>query len=287
MRADDADGRLARLDLGELAVTVMRQAVAPWTARFTRAPEAGVSETRRLSIGFNVVHVRGPGLSVLVDPGLDDPRSRWGRRYAASHPSTRFDATASEALEGLGEDPGAVTHVAITHAHLDHVVGATVDQASGLRPRFAHARHALMRADRTRPRYDRDVLGPDVAERLACLETWGLLDLLDGPAVLAPGVAMHPAPGESPGHAVVEIEGAAGTCIVLADLAHHGDEIRDAALMPEGRDPAALWRSRMHWYARAADRGARVVLAHSARASFGRIERAPGGRFEWRDEVGA
>nr|MBK7069216.1 MBL fold metallo-hydrolase [Deltaproteobacteria bacterium] len=287
MRADDADGRVARLDLGVLAVTVMRQAVAPWTARFTRAPDAGVSETRRLSIGFNVVHVRGPGLSVLVDPGLDDPRSRWGRRYAASHPFTRFDATASETLEGLGEDPGAVTHVAITHAHLDHVVGATVDQASGLRPRFAHARHVLMRADRTRPRYDRDELGPDVAERLACLETSGLLDLLDGPAVLlhrasrcTPRQVSRPDTPSSRSRALRGRASSSGTWRTTAT-------IRDAALMPEGRDPAALWRSRMHWYARAADRGARVVLAHSARASFGRIERAPGGRFEWRDEVGA
>lgn len=277
--------------IGEADVIIISEGSCQWAPRF-QVPEAEwrralpeADAGGRIPIGFNLVHVRCGGASIIIDPGFDDPLSSWQQGFAAHSPSLADIARTpglEAALAGIDVAPGGVTHVLITHTHADHFAGIMAERDGGLRARFPRARHILGRAAwETNPR--REEPASDFVVRLGAIHRLGLLDLIDEEREIVPGVTMIPSPGEMPGHMIVRIQSGGECFYYLGDLFHHACEVEHPDWSPPGRDLPALRASRQAFIADAADSGATAVYAHARFPGWGRIRRtADGVRWESR-----
>ena len=145
--------------------------------------------------------------------------------------------------------------------------------------RFPNARHFIGRADwegnpgRTEP-------DSELERRLGAVERRGLLELVDGEREIAPGVALLPAPGETPGHLVVRVRSAGEELYVLGDLVHHACEVEHPGWAPPHADAATLAATRARLFPALARTGALAVAAQERFPPWQRIV-AAGAGFRW------
>lgn len=238
--------------------------------------EVAADEHGEVRLGYTVAHLRLGDASILIDLGFDDrgPDSQWRA------PRHRRSPGVVAGLAALGVRPEEITHVAITHAHGDHVAGGSIGARDGGRaPRHPNARHLLGRAD-WEGNPERENPSSLLARHLGPVAAAGLLDLVDGEREVAPGVTMIPAPGESPGHCIVRVASGGETFYFLGDLFHHPCEVRHPDWTSRGRDAAALRASRDALVAAALPANALLLASHIPYPGFGRLRRADGG-VEW------
>jgi glyoxylase-like metal-dependent hydrolase (beta-lactamase superfamily II) len=272
--------------VGDATITVVSEGALKWPPRFLIPEEElrrvlpDVDAQGRVWLGLNDIIIRLGGTVIVVDPGMDDPDSRWQRdraRVWPNWPVTRSPGLAA-AMADLTIEPEDVTHVLITHPHVDHYPGVAVERGDDLVARFPNARHFIGRADwegnpgRKDP--DSDLV------RLELVDRMGLLDLVDADREIVPGVTMHAAPGESPGHCIVRVESAEETFYALGDLVHLAVEVEQPTWGPPHVDLNAMTTSRRRWFPQIAADAALVVSAHAPFPPWGRIV-ADGIGFRW------
>jgi glyoxylase-like metal-dependent hydrolase (beta-lactamase superfamily II) len=123
-----------------------------------------------------------------------------------------------EALRLLGVDPAAVEHVILTHMHYDHVGNFHKFPRARFHlqePEMRYATGRLMCHDRLRHSFEvEDVVG------MVRLNYAGRVDFYNGPAELAPGITLHPAPGHSVGLQFVRVNTRRGWVVVASDVTH-------------------------------------------------------------------
>jgi glyoxylase-like metal-dependent hydrolase (beta-lactamase superfamily II) len=206
--------------------------------------------------------VRHEGNTVIVDTGVgpttgEDPflPGRQGRL--------------PDELARAGVERADVALVVLTHLHVDHVGWNMVDGA----PFFPSARYVAHRADFdwiTTARPDR----PYVRDNVLALAASGVLELVDGPAELLPGVALRWTGGHTPGHCVVD----AGDVTLLGDLAVHERQLADPGLgYFAEEDPAAAAELRRQLLPGFAASGRLLGFGH---LGLGRVSPTAGG-FAW------
>ena len=202
--------------------------------------------------------LRHPDGLLLVDTGighLGPPR------YAVTG---RID----DELRAVGVVPGDIDHVVFTHLHADHSGAACLADGT---PRFPNARHhvhpedwAFFGEQRTPPAFTgRSTMGG--------LEDLGLLDLDAGDRAIVPGVGVIHAPGHTPGHRIVRVQGEEGGLLLAGDLLHvppqivHPDWTSDHDEVPE-----AACAARRRWVEEARGHGWLVSFSHFG-LPFGRV----------------
>jgi len=262
--------------VGAAQVTLVSEGILPFAPRLPvpeatwRAAMPEADEQGRIPLGINVLHLRLGDVSLLIDPGMDDPASEWQAQLSAQVPGLVRSPGLGVALVALEITPEEITHVLITHAHDDHYCATTLERNDQDVPRFPRARCLLGRSD-WEGNSERDNSEAPLARRLGTLDRAGLLEVVDGPRAVAPGVTMLPAPGESPGHSIVRIHSAGETLYYVGDLFHHHCEIEHPAWVSPGRDAAALQASRLRLLSDAVREQATVVYTHAPFPGWGRI----------------
>jgi glyoxylase-like metal-dependent hydrolase (beta-lactamase superfamily II) len=123
-----------------------------------------------------------------------------------------------EALRLVGVDPDAVEHVILTHMHYDHVGNFHKFPRARFHlqePEIRYATGRLMCHARLRHSFEvEDVVG------MVRLNYAGRVDFYNGPAELAPGITLHPAPGHSVGLQFVRVHTRRGWVVVASDVTH-------------------------------------------------------------------
>ena len=215
----------SRFSLGSFEVTIVSDGnlVVPTTTLGENAPREEVSaflESRFLDPEVNYSHTN----HVLIDTGS-------ARVLVDVGSGDKFQPSAGkllENLEGAGIDPASITHVALTHAHPDHVWGMMDD--FGDEPRIPEARYAINavefdwwmaegRANEVPEAMQAFVVGAQnalkpVAERMSMVA--------DG-AEIVPGVRMIATYGHTIGHMSVMVESDGAAMLVAGDAIAHRD----------------------------------------------------------------
>lgn len=267
---------LARRHVGQANVTVisdgtMAMDLAELLAVDQAALRAAVPEATeggRVERGFLVTHVRLGDASVLIDAGLGPPKPDWPVERTAG---------IEAGLAQIGESTEQVTHILFTHTHWDHADGALVERNGRREPRFTNARHLVGRADWEISQDSQHPWSPYLSPTvLAELDAAGRLEPVDGDHVVAPGITMLDAPGESPGHHAVLIESEGSSLLQVGDLYHHPCELTKGWFQ-DRIDAAACQRSRERLLAAAFRRDAVVVASHDVLPGWSKVVRVGGG----------
>jgi glyoxylase-like metal-dependent hydrolase (beta-lactamase superfamily II) len=222
----------------------------------------GLDDDGEWRLPFYAYLVRAGGQTVVIDTGVGPP--------GGEDPflPDRAGLLPSE-LERAGVSPGDVSLVVLTHLHVDHVGWNMRDG----KPFFPNARYVAERADYewiTGARPDR----PYVRDNVIGLHATGRLELVEGPAEPVPGVRLVPTGGHTPGHCIVELDGAT----FAGDLAVHELQLADPGLAYVfEEDAAAIAAARARLLPQLADSGRLVGFGH---LGLGRVTRA-GSAFGW------
>ncbi len=175
--------------------------------------------------------IESPDGLILVDTGFGDKQDAKARAHAGLE--ARNERLVGE-LREVGFAPADVAIVVLTHFHGDHIGGATYRDAAGvLRPTFPNARHIGQAVDfddarhpneRTAATYHRENWEP--------LQEAGLLELVTGDQVIAPGVRTQLAPGHTAALQVVWVESRGESLLFLGDAASWGAHLERLAWVP-------------------------------------------------------
>jgi glyoxylase-like metal-dependent hydrolase (beta-lactamase superfamily II) len=234
-----------------------------------RLPDAGDG---LVTCTVTVVVIQADGEVILLDTGLGETQT-----------DQRRGGALGTALARLGIAPPAVTRVVISHAHGDHIWGATTADGT---PAYPAARYHLPRADWEWLQRFPDNPGNAV---LAPIERAGLVTLDEADAVLTPSLRSIETAGHSPGHRCLLLTSGDQPFCFLGDLVHdpevhfaQPDRVTDFDYRP-AQTPAA--RRRL-----AADAVAGAWLLCAAHGSFpplGRLIAAGPARWTWQSVAGA
>ena len=228
-----------RRSFGDVVVSALVDGTGPFFEDLSAAfPSAGLVGSWELDFRCFALRL-ADGRSVLVDAGI-------GPSVAGSSTWTPVPGRLPSLLAEISLAPSDVSAVVLTHLHSDHVGWAVVDGS----PYFPNARYVLQRTE------FESVASGVVSPLLSS----GLLDLVDGWSVVAPGVEVVPTPGHTPGHQSVLV----GTGLVLTgDVLVHEVQLADPEVAyAYESDPELARFTRLELLADARSRGALLGTSH-------------------------
>jgi glyoxylase-like metal-dependent hydrolase (beta-lactamase superfamily II) len=152
----------------------------------------------------------GPDKSYVIDAGFT--------AEVAARRKREFLRCPVEALKLIGLDGDAVSDVILTHLHYDHVGNFAKFPRAQFHlqePEMHFAVGRYMRYERLRHSFEvEDVIG------IVRLNYARRVVFHNGPAELAPGITLHPAPGHSAGLQFVRVHTRRGWVVLASDVTH-------------------------------------------------------------------
>ena len=218
---------------------------------------------------------------ILVDTGVGDklpPKVR--QRFGMDDRECRLIGE----LARVGYAPEDVDIVLLTHFHGDHIGGATrwepVDGETSVRavPVFPRARYIGQRIELADASFPNErTAATYVADNFKPLLDRGLLDIVDGPQRLAPGVRTDITPGHTAYLQSVWVEDGGESLLFLSDAAPWAVQFERLAWVPAyDIAPLQSMETKRRLRQEALERAALLVFQHDAQVVAARI--APGKR---------
>lgn len=223
----------------------------------------------RFTLGMNIVHVAVNGHSILLDTGFGEPHpllTNMGKAF----PMTQT-ASLMSCLDEIGVQPDQVTAVIFSHAHGDHIMGATIERDGRRRPTFPKAQYLMMQQEWTETQKQAQP-GSAFNVHLETLQNHNSLQLVTGDYEITPGVQIIPSPGESPGHAIIRLDSMGKTAFYVGDLFHHPTEVSHLDWIWPGRDQAQMLASREALVQEALATDALLISAHMLFPGMGKLQ---------------
>lgn len=180
----------------------------------------------KITLATNVLVIRKDKNVALVDLGMGDKfDSKLERIYEINRTKTLLQDLSEK---GIGRED--VTHILITHGHLDHTGWATFNMQGTIEPTFPNARYFIQEEtlkeirepnQKTRPNYN----------YLNFENLDSHLELLNGDEEVFPGVELVKSGGHTKGHQIVILRIGNNTFTYFGDLIPTSAHIKPAYVM--------------------------------------------------------
>jgi glyoxylase-like metal-dependent hydrolase (beta-lactamase superfamily II) len=173
-------------------------------------------EKNRIRFAIRPLLVRGNDRTMIIDAGIGDKMDPKSVAIYGIDRSRHLDHSLADA----GLDANGIELVLASHLHFDHAGGFTTRaDGGGFVPRFSRARYVARTGeweDATHP-HERN-RASYLQENFVPLRDAGVLDLVPGDDVIAPGVRVIRTGGHTMHHQIVMIESGKRTAVFAADL---------------------------------------------------------------------
>jgi glyoxylase-like metal-dependent hydrolase (beta-lactamase superfamily II) len=189
--------------------------------------------------------LRSEGRTILVDTGVGN-----GKERPAMPAFHRLDTDFLDSLSAAGVRPDDVDLVVCTHVHGDHVGWNTYRSGDEWLPTFRNARYVISRADfdywnpanghptRSGPR-----MANVFEDSVAPVHRSGQTVLWEDHHDIDANLRLDPAPGHTPGAAVLTLRSGADRAVFVGDLLHTPLQIVEPAVSPCFDEDEALSRA--------------------------------------------
>lgn len=217
-----------------------------------------LDERGRVPFAVNCVLVRVRERRILIDTGTGRDEPSLIERYG------RSCGRLVDNLADMGVSTGDVDTVIVSHAHGDHIGGATRAADGGHGPTYPNARYWLS-ADEWAYWSTPEAIAqrPFLGRTLLPLERSGRLERPDADVEVAPGVRLVAAPGHTPGHVCVALTSGREMAVYTGDLIHHSAQLDHPEWSPAfDLLPELSADSRRRILDRARREGALLLTAH-------------------------
>jgi glyoxylase-like metal-dependent hydrolase (beta-lactamase superfamily II) len=230
-------------------------------------------ERGRIPMETNCVLARGDGFLLLLDTGNGPKMGEKERDIFALAPGEAL----LDNLAAAGAAPEDVTHVLLSHLHMDHCGGASRLQGGEVVPAFPRARFLAQRREWDDAIHNRSHMTASYREEnLRPLAESGRLELLDGDADVLPGVQVHVTGGHTPGHQCVFFRSAGETAFCPVDICPTTAHLRGPYNMAYDLEPYRTMQVKAELLGRAADEGWLVLFDHDPVTRVARLRREGG-----------
>ncbi len=260
-------GSSFKLDGGGMFGVVPR----PVWSRLAPPDEAG-----RIAMQANCLLIRTETEIILVDSGIGTKMPSRDREFLAIETGEPL----LQALAEVGVAPEMVSHVVLTHLHMDHAGGCSRWVAGSEElpvDCFPNASYHVQRQEWEDARINRSHMRITYRqENLDALQRSGRLELLEGASTILPGLSVRVTGGHTRGHQAVILEHGGSGLYYLADIVPTFGHSRKYFTMAYDLDPLHVIEERQRWFAEAAETGWPLVLGHEPGDPVCRVHREAG-----------
>jgi glyoxylase-like metal-dependent hydrolase (beta-lactamase superfamily II) len=216
----------------------------------------------RIDLSLTCLLVQAGDRRILIDTGF------------GARPDNAGVGHVNDALAELRLTPADIDLVVVSHAHGDHIGGATTGVGDDARLTYPSARYWLGRRDW-------DYFSPPemlaqragLADKLLPLASAERLDRADGEQEIVPGVRLLPLPGHTPGHMGVVFTDGQDMAIFVGDMIHHPLQVEHPDWCPTfDALPPMSRETRRTLLERARREGSLVLSYHLPWPGIGRID---------------
>jgi glyoxylase-like metal-dependent hydrolase (beta-lactamase superfamily II) len=232
-----------------------------WEKAYTIADAAN-----RIPMAAKILCIRGNGRCILIDTG-NSPFMPEKLAHIYKMDFTEFSIDSSLMSNGIAAND--VTDVIFTHLHFDHCGGAMLSDGT---PRFPNARHyvqkehyewALNPSEKDRASFMPEMYQP--------LYDMGLLELIDGPGELFPGISVLPLYGHTKAMQAVKVSDGTNTVFFPADLMPTGAHVQVPYVMGYDNFPLTAIEEKKRLLPQMIDEEWVVVFEHDALRDAARV----------------
>ncbi len=233
-------------------------------------------DQNRIDMALRALLIQGNGMNILVDTGMGDKYDEKNRSiYKLDH--SRFTLLGSLAEKGLR--PEAITHIIQTHLHFDHCGGMVSQTTSGaFIPTFPNAKIYVQKENL---KWARNPTDKDRASYLK--QDWeaivanGMLEELDGPGELFPGISIRIFNGHTRAQQLPLISDGTNSVFFCADLFPTKAHINLPWIMGYDNFPLTTLEEKRALLPEAFENGWHLFFEHDPADSFVSLESTPKG----------
>ena len=218
---------------------------------------------------------------ILIDCGIGaDFNEKYGEKLGPKFAEMYAVSEASgveKSLQRLGLKPEEITDVILTHLHFDHAGGSTKAVGGKLAPTFPKARYYIQKANLETAQT------PNMRERASYfaanfepLIEAGVLEILNGPCEIAPGVSVEITDGHTRGQQIVKVTDGKSTLVYCGDLIPTSSHVRLAWVMGYDLHPLQLIEEKRTLLTRAAKDGWYLFFEHDPYSDVALVQEAKG-----------
>jgi glyoxylase-like metal-dependent hydrolase (beta-lactamase superfamily II) len=229
-------------------------------------------EQNRISMALRALLLQTEGKNILIDTGMGD---KYDEKTKSIYKLNHTKNTLLGSLENRGLAPEDITHVIQTHLHFDHCGGLVTQAPDGsLRPTFPNAKVYVQRdnlkwarnpTEKDRASYLKNDWEPIAAE--------GLLEELDGPGEIMPGIELMIFNGHTRAQQLPHIHDGAGNHVFFsADLFPTRGHIPLPYIMGYDNFPLTTLEEKRALVPRAYEEGWMLFFEHDPENALVRIE---------------
>ncbi len=180
------------------------------------------------------------------------------------------------ALDALGVAPADIDHVVFTHLHPDHILGSL---DGGGAPFFADAAHWTLRREVGFWRSGTDERSLGISRVADALDGAGVLNAVDEPGTVVPGVTTLATYGHTPGHTAVRLSSGEDEILIAGDITFNPIQIDHPGWnFPLDVDKPAAAATREAFFDMLAESGVPYLAGHYSQPGYGRVVVTSAGR---------
>ena len=237
-----------------------------------------MDEQGNLTMSIHALVIDTGTRRIVVDTCIGNDKERSIPNW--SHLQTEFLTD----LANAGYPRETIDTVLCTHLHVDHVGWNTMLVDGEWVPTFENARY-LIGEDEWRywDGEEEDDYGPILSDSVRPVVAAGLVDFVATDHEVAPGIALEPTPGHTPGHVSVRIRSQGDEALITGDCIHHPCQITRTDWCSSADFDQSMGReTRESLLASTVDTDVLMIGTHFATPTAGRIRKLEDGRY-WLD----